>query len=100
MKGMDSGISTTYIHVTHHLPENIRQTKPNEIGISLTPFPYSLLRPDYTRISADSLPRCLKCGAFINKFNICEGSVFKCPFCNFSTQSRIQFETDGAEFTS
>lgn len=100
MKGIDSESSATYIHVTHQLPENIKNTSPNEIGISLTPFPYSLLRTDYSRIPADSLPRCLKCGAFINKYDICEGYVFKCPFCNFSTQSRIPFDIDGAEFTS
>lgn len=74
-------------------------TNPSEIGISFTPFPFSLLRTNYSRISADSLPKCLKCGAFINKYDICEGYTFKCPLCGHSTVSRIAFELDGAEFT-
>ncbi|OHT08639.1 hypothetical protein TRFO_22715 [Tritrichomonas foetus] len=97
---VDAGAAQTYVKITHHNPESIKNTKPNEFGIQFIPFPYMCIRPAQSVISGDKLPKCKECGAYINRYNFCQGYNFKCPICQTSTQSHIPFEIDGNEFIS
>ena len=97
-KQYDETMAATYVQITHHCPNNFWKTTPNEIGIRLTPFPFALNRPENSLIQGDKLPRCHKCKAFINKYNIVEGGSFRCPVCLSKTFTGKPIDVDSNEF--
>lgn len=96
---LDSGSSETYIQVTHHFQHNIRQTTPSDFGICFTPLPFSLIRPNYVTISADNLPHCKSCGAFINKYAKQDMSTFVCSVCGQTNQNKMVLYLEDSEFS-
>ncbi|KAH0790050.1 hypothetical protein GPJ56_006089 [Histomonas meleagridis] len=91
-------LSSTYAQVTHHHPDEIGKTQPNEIGVRLCPFPFHSIKPETTTFPGDSIPRCHGCGAFYNKFNQRNLSCYICSLCGTKNTTSIPIDPNLPEY--